>query len=146
MYNDQQFPPIVIHMKTFLSIKYHSDQTNQSLIEDLMAVLSRAGLVPTCVAVNIERWGDVKFTAEELMKRTFAEIDSCELFIVDLSEKGVGVGIEVGYAYCRCKPVWVIAHSGSDISPTLAGIANQVFFYSNPQELSDILKPKLNQG
>ena len=69
------------------------------------------------------------------MQRTFLEIETCDVVIVDLTEKGVGVGIEAGYAHARGIPVVVIAEEGADVSTTLQGIAAIVYHY---QELSDL--------
>jgi nucleoside 2-deoxyribosyltransferase len=63
------------------------------------------------------------------MKISFDEIDICDLIIVELSEKGVGVGIEAGYAYARQIPIITLARQGSDISATLHGISSTIYAY-----------------
>jgi nucleoside 2-deoxyribosyltransferase len=35
------------------------------------------------------------------MRLTFEKIDICDLVIIDLTEKSVGLGIEAGYAYAK---------------------------------------------
>lgn len=55
--------------------------------------------------------------------------------IIDFTEKGVGLGIEAGYAYAKEIPVITIAKNGSDISETLKGISKEVFFYNNIDDL-----------
>ena len=55
-------------------------------------------------------------------------------------EKGVGLGIEIGYAYAKGIPIIVIAKRGSEISSTLQGIARETFFYDRPEELTEKLK------
>ncbi|MGD9569999.1 MAG: hypothetical protein AB7V48_17085 [Sedimentibacter sp.] len=69
------------------------------------------------------------------MKLTFEKIDICDLVIIDLTEKGVGLGIEAGYAYAKEIPIITIAKKGSDISETLLGISKKTFFYNNIEEL-----------
>ena len=69
------------------------------------------------------------------MKLTFEKIDSCDLVIIDLTEKGVGLGIEAGYAYAKETPIITIAKSGSDISETLVGISKKIFFYKNIEDI-----------
>lgn len=122
-------------MKAYLVIKFKEDNSNRKTIEDISAVLEKMGMETTVMARDYEKWGEVKFTPEILMQKTFLIIDSTDLLIVEFSEKGVGVGIEAGYAYAKQKPIYVIAKEGSDISSTLKGIAKDVVFYNDPEEL-----------
>ena len=69
------------------------------------------------------------------MQKSFEAIDACDLVIVDLTEKGVGIGIEAGYAYARHIPIVTIAQTGSDISETLRGISDEVWFYQTYSDL-----------
>lgn len=128
-------------MKIYLAVKYHSDNQNRALIEQISAVLEKQGFETVCITRDIEQWGQIHFTASELMKRTFAEIEASDLVVVDLTEKGVGVGIEAGYANARGIPIITIARKGSDISTTLAGISQQVFLYDGFDELLRFFQP-----
>ena len=83
--------------------------------------------------------GISRFNPKELMKITFEEIGSSDIVIVEFSEKGVGLGIEAGYAWAKEIPVWVIAQEGVEISTTLQGISTRIIFY---EEMND-LKRKL---
>jgi nucleoside 2-deoxyribosyltransferase len=55
--------------------------------------------------------------------------------VVELSEKGVGVGIEAGYARAKGKPIITVARRESDVSDTLRGISREVFIYQDKGEL-----------
>jgi hypothetical protein len=61
--------------------------------------LQAAGWETICVTRDIEGWGERPLAAPALMQHTFAAIAESDLVIVELSEKGVGLGIEAGYAY-----------------------------------------------
>jgi hypothetical protein len=128
-------------VKVFLSIKYHPNQRNREHIEAVSAALEKIGYQTLCVARDVERWGQVRLSPQELMARTFEAIDACEVLLVDLTEKGVGLGIETGYAHARGIPVLVIARHGSDIPRTLQGMAQRVFWYQSPDDLKDLDKP-----
>ncbi len=123
-------------MKAFLSIKYHADHANRARIEMIAAALQACGIDSVCIARDVEQWGRLKFDAGELMTRTFAAIDACDLVVVDLTEKGVGVGIEAGYARAKNIPIVTIAEIGADISETLRGIARAVFWYAGADDLA----------
>ncbi len=126
-------------MNLYLAIKYHPDARNRPLIEAISIAFSAAGHSTVCVARDLEAWGAKRFSAQELMRRSFQLIDAADLVLVELSEKGVGLGIEAGYAHAQGIPVAVAAHTGADISTTLAGIASQVLFYDEPTALAQAL-------
>jgi len=128
---------IINCMKAYLAIKFHENCKNRELIEQISESLQNAGFNSVVMIRDYEKWGKVKFTPEELMKLTFKLIDESELLIVEFSEKGVGLGIEAGYAYAKNKPIIVVAKKDSDISTTLRGISKEVFFYDKPEELTE---------
>lgn len=122
-------------MKAYLILKFKEDNSNRKLIEDISAVLEKMGMETTVMARDYEKWGEVKFSPELLMQKTFEIIDLSDVLVVEFSEKGVGIGIEAGYAYAKNKPIYVIAKEGSDISSTIKGVAKEVIFYNNPEEI-----------
>jgi hypothetical protein len=126
-------------MQLYLAIKYYPDARNRPLIEAITAALAAAGHSTVCVARDLETWGAEHFAPDELMRRSFHLIDAADLVLVELSEKGVGLGIEAGYAHGQGIPVVVAARTGADISTTLAGIAAQLLFYDDPTELAALL-------
>ena len=124
-------------MKAYLGIKFHPDDRNRETIELLSETLASCGFEPLCVRRDLERWGAVAMSPQQLMTRTFEIIRACHLAVIDLTEKGVGLGIEAGYAYAQMIPVITVAREGSDISDTLRGISQGVFFYRIPADLRE---------
>ena len=133
-------------MRAFLAIKYHPDNANRPRIEGIAAALATCGFETMCIARDVEQWGQVQLDPAELMDRTFAEMDKCDVVVVDLSEKGVGVGIEAGYAHARRIPILTIAGRGTDISTTLQGISRRMFWYSRFDELVDFFRAAALSG
>lgn len=127
-------------MNVYLAIKFHEDCKNRELIEQISDSLQKAGFNVNVVVRDYEEWGEVKFNPQELMKLTFELINKSDILAVEFSEKGVGLGIEAGYAHAKDKPVIVIARKGSDISPNLRGIAKEILFYDQPEELTEKFK------
>ncbi len=126
-------------MKSYLAHKFHSDNRNKELIETIAESLKNNGVETVIMARDFEKWGGVKFSPQELMKLSFEQMDLCDCLILEFSEKGVGLGIEAGYAYATKKPVYVIAKTGSEISTTIQGIADKIVFYDNPSEVGNKL-------
>ncbi|HHY25416.1 MAG TPA: nucleoside 2-deoxyribosyltransferase [Desulfitobacterium dehalogenans] len=122
-------------MKAYIGIKYHHDCRNRVIIEKISSILECAGYETSCIIRDIEKWGSVTVTPNELMEITFKEIDSSNVVVIDVTEKGVGLGIESGYAYAKGIPVYIIAKKGSEISNTILGISKKVLIY---EQLEDI--------
>ena len=83
-------------MKAYISIKYRAGNSNKECIDKISAALERNGFETVCIARDIEKWGEIELSPHELMQRAFAEIDSSNLLVVDLTEKGGGVGHRSG--------------------------------------------------
>lgn len=127
-------------LKAYLAIKYHEDLKNRELIESISRSLREAGFKDTISIRDHEKWGATRLTPKELMETAFRDIADSDILLVDFSEKGVGLGIEIGYAYAKGIPIVVIAKTGSEISSTLHGIARETVFYDLPEELTKKLK------
>lgn len=128
-------------MQLYLAIKYHADHHNRTAIEAMTAVLAAQGHMVFCVARDLEQWGAVSFAPAALMRLALQAIDAADVVLVDLTEKGVGLGIEAGYAHANGIPVVTIAPAGADISATLRGITTQLFFYTDYADLVQLPLP-----
>ena len=69
------------------------------------------------------------------MQISLSEIDLSDLVVMEMSVKGVGLGIEAGYAYAKGKSVIVLIKEGSELSETIAGIATKVITYKHKSNL-----------
>ncbi len=118
-------------MKAYIAIKYYRDFKNKEIIDKLNYVLEKKGFETTCLIRDYEIDRNLKFQPKELMELTFSKIDECQLVVIELSEKGVGLGIEAGYAYAKGIPIITVAKKGSDISETLRGISTKVIIYDS---------------
>ena len=131
-------------MKAYIAIKYHADNQNRPVIEQISSALEQSGFETICITRNLENWGQTHFAPKELMQKSFDAIDASDLVVVDLTEKGVGLGIEAGYAWAKQIPVITIARKGADISETLQGVSRKIFWYDDlddlPQFFAQILE------
>jgi nucleoside 2-deoxyribosyltransferase len=117
-------------------MKHFEDNRNRQLIEDITSLLSGKGFETINIIRYFEKWGEVNLSAQELMQKTFEIIDNCNIVLIDLTEKGVGLGIEAGYAFAKHKIIITIAETGANISKTLEGISTEIFAYDSLEELS----------
>lgn len=129
--------------QAYLGTKFHEDQHNRPHIEMVTEALTKAGWTTQVVVRDLEDWGAVQFEPQTLMARAFAVIEASNVAIIDLTEKGVGLGIEAGYAFAKGIPVFTIARVGSDISTTLRGISQEVCLYRNEDDLVAFFRERL---
>lgn len=127
-------------LRAYLSIKYHADQANRARIEALSDALERVGIETYCVARDLEQWGARRFSARDLMQQSLQAVRASDIVLIDLSEKGVGLGIEAGYAHAHHRPVFVIVPSPEALSTTLHGIAAGVIVSSNLDDTFEQLR------
>ena len=133
-------------MKAYISVKYRADNSNKDCIEHISSALERNGFETVCIARDIEKWGQVQSSPRKLMQRAFTEIDSSNLLVVDLTEKGVGLGIEADYAHAKQIPIVVIAKKGSDISATLQGISQRLVLYDEFEDFNHLFQGIISLG
>lgn len=89
-----------------------------------------------------------EFTSQEekeMMEIAFLEIDKCDLIIVELTKKAIGVGVEVGYAKAKNKPIIYIKRENSEYSTTVGGSADYLIEYNNEAELKTKLEITMNE-
>jgi len=72
---------------------------------------------------------------KEMMATAFAEIDTSDFLIAELTNKSIGVGIEVGYAFATNKPIIYIRQKEAPYSTTTAGCSEVVLEYKNKTDL-----------
>jgi nucleoside 2-deoxyribosyltransferase len=124
-------------MKAYIAIKFEQEK-NKELIESISKALEKCGIESFCFVRDFENYGNVVFSPEELMKKAFEEVRASDVVVVELTKKGVGIGIEAGYAYSLDIPILTIAKKGFEISKTLEGISDKCFYYETPEEFYSI--------
>ncbi len=70
-----------------------------------------------------------------LMKSALKKIDESDLLIVELSNKVIGIGLEVGYAKAKGKKIIYFHKIGSEVSTTVDGISDIRIEYKNISDL-----------
>lgn len=135
-----------MNYRAYFGIKFYKDNRNRDEINSISVTLQEDGIQTVCIARDVEKWGDVTLSSQELMRMAFEEIDKSDFVILEMSEKGVGLGIEAGYAVAKKKPLIVLIKKGLELSNTMQGIADVVIPYSQPEEIKISVHKKLLQG
>ena len=71
----------------------------------------------------------------QMMQQAMTEMDQCDLLLAETSDKGIGIGIEVGYAKAKGKPVIYLRQKDAAHSSTVSGISDFQIIYLDRSEL-----------
>ncbi len=126
--------------KAYLSIGFQNRQLMSEEIETIKQVLSGFGI---SLFVFVDAYRFTPTQEKEMMQQAFADIDSADLLIAEVSEKGIGVGIEIGYAVAKQKPVIYLRNTRAEHSTTAAGAASDAVSYTDTEDLTQKLKTVL---
>ena len=119
-------------MKAYISMSFAK---RYSLVEEVSSI------VETLNKLNIEPFifiDSYKFSPsqeKEMMEQAMLSIDSCDLLIAETTDKGIGIGVEVGYAKGRGKPVIYVRNKNGEHSTTVSGISDFQIIYDNLLDL-----------
>jgi len=131
--------------KAYFAISYSNRKQFDKEVEDLQILFKKYEIE---LFVFVDKYNFKADQEKEMMKTAFEEIDSSDFLIADLTTKPIGVGIEIGYAFARKKPVIYLRRKGSEYSTTASGCSNYVIEYESETELVEIfeelLKTKIN--
>lgn len=82
---------------------------------------------------------------KQMMLQAMTDIENCDILIAETSEKGIGIGIEVGFAKAKGKIVIYVRHQNAEHSTTVSGISDFQIVYNNSEDLKIKLIDTLNQ-
>jgi nucleoside 2-deoxyribosyltransferase len=125
--------------QAYLGIKHYRDHRNRDVIDFLSSTLLDLDVQTICIARDFEKWGKVELGSQDLMRVSFEQIHRSDFIVLEMTEKGVGLGIEAGYAVAIGKPLIVLTKKRETVSTTLQGIADAVVEYSR-SDASEVLE------
>lgn len=123
----------------YLAIKFHSDHRNRELVDRISTEMESRGLTTVCVARDFEKWGEINLNPGDLMQIALDAVRQSDAVVIEFSEKGVGLGIEAGYASASEIPVFVLHRQDADVSTTLRGVASAVIEYTDGDSLNEAI-------
>lgn len=123
-------------MKAYISISYNKRHELNDELQSIIETLKEFHIKPYVFVDNF------KFSSEqekEMMYQAMKSINDCDLLIAETSDKGIGIGVEVGYAKAKGKPVIYIRSKSAEHSTTVSGISDHQIIYSDINDLKDRL-------
>ena len=111
-------------------------------VNSIKSILNKHNIV---LEVFVDKYEFTSKEEKEMMQIAFSEIDQCDMIIVELTKKAIGVGVEVGYAKAKSKPIVYIKKENSEYSTTVGGSADYLIEYKNKKELESKLDITINE-
>ena len=118
--------------RAFIAISYKNSRRLAAEIDIIVKTLREFGLESV---VFVQKYYFSSSQSKEMMDKALKEIRSCDFLIAEVSEKAIGVGIEIGYAYGLGKPVIYVRKKGVEYSKTVGGLASGEVIYDNLKQL-----------
>jgi nucleoside 2-deoxyribosyltransferase len=89
-------------MTAYISVSYSKRKLVDKELNAIIDTLNDFNIAPF-IFVDSYKF-DLK-QERKMMQQAMADIDNCDILIAETSDKGIGIGIEVGYAKAKEKPV-----------------------------------------
>lgn len=125
----------------YISISFSKKEFLRKEIASIVDTLARFEIQPH---VFVDSYSFSASREKEMMQQAMNDIDHCDLLIAETSDKGIGIGIEVGYAKAKGKPVIYIRHNNAEHSTTVSGISDFQIVYTDAGDLEKQLSETLD--
>jgi len=119
-------------IKAYFAISYSNRKRFDKEVESLQNLFHKNNIE---LLVFVDKYDFSANQEKEMMKVAFEEIDSSDFLIAELTTKSIGVGIEIGYAFAKEKPIIYLRKKGSEYSTTASGCSISVINYENEVDL-----------
>lgn len=126
--------------KIFIAESSKHKQAFAEVVKSITEAVMVAGFEPI-VFINSYQLRDNNF--KHMMDSALKEISESACLIAELSNKALGIGIEMGFAKAQGKTIIVLRNQQSEISTTAQGIVDYYFSYQNSDDIKKLLLPIL---
>lgn len=123
-------------MIAYISLSYSKRKLLNKEIDSITVVLRRSGIKPF---VFVDQYRFDPADEEQMMQQAMADIDNCGLFIAEVSQKAIGIGVETGYAKAKNKPIIYLRNIHAEHSTTVSGMSDFRIVYTNCTDLENQL-------
>jgi len=124
-------------LKAYISVSY---KHRYSLTAVLNAIKSALALLKIEALVFVDSYHFAPEDESEMMQQAMRDIDTCDILIAETSDKAIGIGVEVGYAKAKGKPVIYLRKQNAEHSTTVAGISDYRILYETEADLEQQLR------
>ncbi|MEN8125174.1 MAG: nucleoside 2-deoxyribosyltransferase [Bacteroidota bacterium] len=126
--------------KAYFAISYANRKQFDKEVESLQNLFYKKNIE---LFVFVDKYNFKATQEKEMMKVAFEEIYNSDFLVAELTTKSIGVGIEIGYAFAKEKPIYYLRKKYSEYSTTAFGCSNYVIEYENEIELVEMMEKLL---
>lgn len=124
-------------MQAYISISFNQRKSLDKVVKAIKETLVLLNIQPF---VFVDNYNFDKTQEKEMMTTAFTEIGKADLLIAEVSDKAIGIGVEVGYARAMGIPAIYIRNKTSEHSTTVSGACNHSIIYHNENDLKQELE------
>ena len=130
-------------MQAYISISFSKKKKIKKEVQAIKNALGKFGISGF---VFVDEYQFSAKEEKEMMQKAMEDVEKSAILIAEVSEKGIGIGIEVGYAKAKNIPVIYVRNSSSEHSTTVSGIADFKIIYENEIDLEEKLEKIISKN
>lgn len=120
-------------MRAYISVSFNK---RKLLDKELTAIITTLKEFGIAAFVFVDHYKFELSEERQMMELAMKDIDNCDLLIAETSYKGIGIGVEAGYAKAKNKPVIYLRQTDAAHSTTVSGISDSQIIYSDSGDLA----------
>ncbi|MBA4320086.1 MAG: hypothetical protein C0412_16930 [Flavobacterium sp.] len=129
-------------MKAYIAVSYNK---RKLVDKEIALIIETLNTFDISSFVFVDNYKFDISQEKQMMSQAMNDIENCDILIAETSEKGIGIGIEVGFAKAKGKIVVYLRHQNAEHSTTVSGISDFQIVYSNNKDLKNKLIDIVNQ-
>lgn len=126
----------------YISCSFSMQQELREVTDRIKEEIEAIGYKPF---VFIEQYTFTLHQEKEMMIQAMKDIDESCCLLAETTDKGIGIGIEAGYAKSQGKPVVYLRQTDVSHSTAMSGLADYHILYKNIEDLGIQLRNILPQ-
>ncbi len=119
-------------MKAYIAVSFSKRKLVDHEINAIVEVLNEWKI---SAFVFVDHYQFDKSQERQMMQQAMADLDNCDLLLAETSDKGIGIGIEVGYAKAKGKTIIYLRQKDAAHSTTVSGISDFQIVYLDTADL-----------
>jgi len=123
-------------MKAYISVSFNK---RKLVDKEITAIVDTLNEFKISSFVFVDNYKFDLTQERQMMQQAMADIDNCDILLAETSDKGIGIGIEAGYAKAKQKTVIYLRQKDKEHSTTVSGISDFQIFYIDTTDLKNQL-------
>jgi 2'-deoxynucleoside 5'-phosphate N-hydrolase len=119
-------------MKAYIAVSIKNRNIISNVISIITNALSDYGMESL---VFVDKYYFAPDEEYIMMQQVMSDIDKCDILIAEVSDKGIGIGVEVGYAKAKEKTILYLRHKDASHSTTVSGMSDYQIIYNDVLDL-----------